>query len=378
MSEVKAICLNDLEKQSFYSFVLLYLGSSFVFVMLSGYWYFNAQKNSLESETYYKLTHIADKYSGMIINAQMKGQMLHLPKEKGYEYFLLSPKEAKNYKEGYYEENGYKVLVSSAPQEHLGVKYIVVQTKIYFKRLQSLAVNVLSIMGISFIGIFLISVLLSKLFLQPIRKRVEQIESFLQDISHELNTPITALSMSASRGIKKGVFDKKILTNISISTKQLESIYKSLTYLNFKEKSQEAQMIALKPILEQTIRYYSELTQAKKIEIISNLSELNFTILPLQAELLFSNLLSNAIKYSMPESTIRITLNKEYFLIEDEGVGIAEEKLDAIFKLYERHSSVAGGFGVGLNIVKKICDGAGIEVEVTSLLGEGTQFKLLF
>lgn len=378
MSEDKDICLNDLEKQSFYSFVLLYLGSSFVFVMLSGYWYFNAQKNSLESETYYQLTHIADKYSGLIINAQMKGQMLHLPDEKGYEYFLLSSNEAKNYKAGYYEDNSYKVLVSSAPQEHLGVKYIVVQTKIYFEKLKSLATNVLNIMGISFIGIVIISILLSKLFLQPVRKRVEQIESFLQDISHELNTPITALGMSASRGIKKGVFDKKILTNISISTKQLESIYKSLTYLNFNVKVQEVQMSALKPILEQTIRYYNELTQAKEIEIISDISEISFKILPAQAELLFSNLLSNAIKYSMPESKIRITLNKEYFLIEDEGVGIAEEKLDAIFKLYERHSTVAGGFGVGLNIVKQICDGSGIKVEVTSLLEEGSSFKLLF
>jgi len=369
--------LNDLEKQSFYSFVLLYLSSSFVFVLLSGYWYFNAQKNALESESYYKLTHIADEYSGMIINAQMKGKMLHLPDYKGYEYFLLSAKEAQKYQKGYYESEGYKVLVSASPQEHLGVKYIFIRTKIYFEKLHSLMQNVLSIMGVSFMGIVLISILLSKLFLQPVRKRVAQIEGFIQDISHELNTPITALGMSASRALKKEVFDKKILTNISISTKQLESIYKSLTYLNFNEQTQEAKPIALAPIVKQTIAYYNELTQAKKITIISDITELTFTILPLEAELLFSNLLSNAIKYSLPESTIHITLKEGYFLIEDEGMGIEKEKLDAIFTLYERHSNVAGGFGVGLSIVQQICDKSGIKIEVNSKLGKGSSFKLL-
>lgn len=347
-------------------------------MLLSGYWYFNAQKNSLESDTFYQLHHIADKFSGKIINAQMRGEHLQLPEEKGYEYFLISKNEAKNYKEGYYEKEGYKVLVSSAPQEHLGVKYIFVRTQTYFKKLQALKNYVLSVIGLSFLGIMIISIVLSKLFMRPIHKRVSQIESFIQDVSHELNTPITALGMSASRAIKKGVYDKKILTNISISTKQLESIYKSLTYLNFSEQTQEVQKINLAPILKQVIKYYSELSDAKEISIHSQISDIEFTILQSRAELLFSNLLSNAIKYSMPETTISIVLNKECFCIKDEGVGIAKEKLDEIFTLYSRSSKIAGGFGVGLSIVKQICDEYHVEIEVESQLGEGSQFRLLF
>lgn len=376
MYEGRGISLNDLEKQSFYSFVLLYLISSFAFVLLSGYWYFSAQKNSLESDTYYQLNHIADKFSGMIINAQMRAEHLQLPKKEGYEYFLISKMQAKNYKEGYYEKDGYKVLVSSSPQEHLGVKYIFVRTQKYFEELKALKTYVLTMMGISFVVIVIISILLSRLFMRPVHKRVEQIEGFIQDVSHELNTPITALGMSASRAIKKGVFDKKILTNISISTKQLESIYKSLTYLNFSEQAQIAKMINLAPILKQVIKYYSELSDAKEIIIHTEISDVEFTMLDSRAELLFSNLLSNAIKYSMPETTISIVLNKEYFLIKDEGVGIAQEKLDEIFKLYSRSSNIAGGFGVGLSIVKQICDEYHVEIEVSSELGVGSQFKI--
>ncbi len=80
----------------------------------------------------------------------------------------------------------------------------------------------------------------------------------------------------------------------------------------------------------------------------------------------------------MPNTTITVTLTKSFFSIEDEGVGIETEKLQEIFKLYKRSSNLAGGFGVGLSIVKQICDEFGIKVEVTSELGKGSLFILFW
>ncbi len=370
--------MNELEKKSFYSFVSLYLVSSFLFVLLSGYWYYSAQKNSLESTIYYELNHIADKLSGLIINSQMKGEALNLPNEQGFEYKLVSSDEATKHKPGYFEKDGYKVLISTAPQEHLNVKYVIVKTDTYFKKLAELRKHVLLVMGVSFLLIVSISIILAKLFMKPVHQRMEKIESFIQDVSHELNTPITALKMSASRAIKKEVYDKNILTNISISTKQLESIYKSLTFLNFKQKEQEAEDVNLKDVLLQTLGYYGELIEAKHINIKTELEDVNIHIVPSRAELLFSNLLSNAIKYSMPETTISIKLDKNSFSIEDEGVGIEAKKLDEIFEMYKRQSDIAGGFGVGLNIVKQICDANGIKITVSSEVGKGSKFILSF
>ena len=374
----KGINLNELEKKSFYSFLSLYLVSSLLFVLLSGYWYYSAQKNSLESETYYKLEHFADKLSGKIINAHMMGRPLELPKKKSFEYKLISLDDAQNYDDAYFEKEGYKVLISSSPREHLNIKYVVVKTNSYFQKLAELKKNVLSLMSLSFFVIMIISFFLAKLFMKPVRKRIEQIESFIQDVSHELNTPITALGMSASRAIKKGVYDKKILTNISISTKQLESIYKSLTYLNFTEKEEPKEKLELKPIVERVVNYYSELSSAKFIEVETHLDVTTLNAVESRVELLFSNLLSNAIKYSMPESKVTITLEKNCFCIKDEGVGIAQDKLDEVFKLYSRETNIAGGFGVGLNIVQQICDEYNIKVEVSSTLGEGSEFRLYF
>lgn len=377
MYVAKDIDLNKVEKKSFYSFLFLYLGSSFIFVLLSGYWYYSAQKNSLENMIFYKLQHYADTISGLVINAHMMDKKLILPKmEDGYSFKLIRVDDAEDYEAGYFENNAKKVLVSSATQEHLMIKYVVVSTNTFKENIKTLQNDVIKIMISVFMLIVLISWFLSKLFMRPIHEKMNQIEQFIQDISHELNTPITALSMSAKRGLQKKVYDPKILLNISISTKQLYSIYKSLAYLNFSTQEQVISDFPVKPLLQQTIEYYKELLESKNIELVTELEDVTMVAVDSKIELLFSNLLSNAIKYSMPNTQIRIKLKENFFSIEDQGVGIEEKKIEEIFKLYERNSTFAGGFGVGLNIVKKICDEFGIHIEVKSKMDEGSCFTL--
>lgn len=378
ISEDKGIVLNSVEKKSFYSFLSLYLGSSLIFVLLSGYWYYSAQKNTLESMTYYKMQHIADTISSLIINAHMMNEKLQLPlmHEEGFSYELVPIKNQDIYKEGYFEKDGFKILVSASPQEHLMIKYVVIKTDRYDIAVTKLQKKVLSIILLIFGTIMIISWVLSKLFMRPIREKIEQIEHFIQDISHELNTPITALTMSSKRALQKKVYDEKTLKNISISTKQLYSIYKSLTYLSFSSKEQEVQNVELAPILLQSLEYYRELLEAKNIKIHKDLEDASLIAIDTRVELLFSNLISNAIKYSLPSTEITVTLKKNYFSIEDQGVGIAPDKLNEIFKIYERNSNLAGGFGVGLHIVQQICDEFKITIQVESQLQKGSKFIL--
>ncbi len=387
MSEGKAIALNSLEKKSFYSFLGLYIGSSILFVLLSGYWYYVAQKNAIESNTYYKLRHLSEQISSAIINAQMRGTTLSLPTvDPEFSYALISTQN-KLIKgsllkgidingNAYYEKDGHMILVSDGPLEHLNIKYVVVTTTQYHHLLQKLKELVLTMMAAIILMIIFVAWVLARIFMRPIHQKVEQIEQFIQDISHELNTPITALQMSSKRALQKKVYDEKILTNISISTKQLYTIYQSLIYLNFTSPEQKAQKVDLKPLLEESISFYSELSRAKHIEIVSELSSSHMTIVTERARLLFSNLISNAIKYSMPETTITIALKEGFFSIRDEGVGIEKKKLREIFKPYERSSDIAGGFGVGLSIVAQICKEFDITIDVTSELGKGSCFTL--
>ncbi|MDA3945489.1 MAG: HAMP domain-containing sensor histidine kinase [Helicobacteraceae bacterium] len=379
--------MNNLEKRSFYSFLSLYIGSSFLFLALAGFWYYTAQKNALQNNSYFQMQHYSDKVSAAIINAHMQGGSLHLPAAAPQtELTLIStqndvvygalPHEISILKNNFSILENRSILISDTPQEHLNIKYVIVQSSIFHQELEALLAHVLLVMIVIALGIVSVAWVLSKIFMRPIRQKVEQIEQFVQDISHELNTPITALKMSAKRAMQKGVYDEKILTNISISTKQLYSIYQSLAYLNFSTPKQQPETIDLQPILEESIAYYAELSRAKNISFDTAISSASLLITEERAKLLFSNLISNAIKYSMPNTTITVTLKEHVFSIQDEGVGIAEEKIKEIFKPYERGSHIAGGFGIGLSIVKQICDEFKININVESEIDKGSCFTL--
>ncbi len=379
--------MNNLEKRSFYSFLALYIGSSFLFLTLSGFWYYTAQKNALQNNNYFQMQHYSDKVSAAIINAHMHGGGLHLPAPPPQtELTLVStqndvvygalPQDIKTLKNNFLVFDESTILISDAPQEHLNIRYVIVQSGTFHRELESLLAHVLLITLIIALGIVSVAWVLSKIFMRPIHQKVEQIEQFVQDISHELNTPITALQMSTKRAMQKGVYDEKILTNISISTKQLYNIYQSLAYLNFSTPKQEPETIDLQPVLEESIAYYAELSRAKNIHFETHLEPAELLITEDRAKLLFSNLISNAIKYSMPNTTITIRLKKGLFSIQDQGVGIAEEKIKEIFKPYARGSQIAGGFGIGLSIVKQICDEFNIRIDVTSEVDKGSYFTI--
>ncbi|MEE8589612.1 MAG: histidine kinase dimerization/phospho-acceptor domain-containing protein, partial [Sulfurimonadaceae bacterium] len=250
--------MNNLEKRSFYSFLTLYIGSSFLFLALAGFWYYTAQKNTLQSSNYYQMQHFSDKVSAAIINSHMRGGGLHLPATpQQTELTLIStqndvvygslPQDIKTFKNDFLELDNSSILISDTPQEHLNIKYVIIQSTAFHKELEALLAYVLLVMIVIALGIVLVAWILSKIFMRPIHQKVEQIEQFVQDISHELNTPITALQMSSKRALQKGVYDEKILTNISISTKQLYSIYQSLAFLNFSTPKEAPKQLALQP-----------------------------------------------------------------------------------------------------------------------------------
>jgi len=379
--------MTDLETNSFYSFLGLYIASSLLFISLVGYWYYEAQKSALINETYYKLEHLADVKSGEIIMAHMSGEPVKdvfVPKDitlalvdtsgKVVEGKLIDPEMA--FETGYFEWNGYNILISDAPHEHMNIKYVVVQSDMLSSQLAALQQTVLKVLALVFIFIIIVAWLLSKLFMKPVRERVDQIERFLNDITHELNTPISSLSMATDQALKQGECTEKTLRNVSISTKQLYDIYRSLTYLNFKKKEEVFEVLQLDEILKKSVAYYKPLADIKRIAFETDIHETTCIVPESQITLLFGNLIGNAIKYSSQRSTIVITLKARVLTIKDEGIGIETDKQKEIFEKFKRGTSYSGGFGVGLNIVKSICDEHGIKIELDSELGVGTEFRL--
>ena len=387
--EVLVTDMNELEKRSFYSFLGLYIVSSLIFLSGIAYWYYIAQKKALSNETYYKLQHIADIKSGDIIMAHMKGIKLKVfDVPKGIVLALIDTKgkivegelmtSTIPIKEGYYYSRNYNIFISNAPKEHLNIAYVVAQSSTLQSELAQLKKDVLKVLVVSIFLIIIIAWLLSKLFMKPVRERVEQVERFINDITHELNTPITALLMTTNQALKQEHYTKKTLNNISISTKQLYDIYTSLTYLNFSSKKEVTKEINISEVLQKSIEYYEPLCQIKRISIEVAIEPYFFAIPKDQLQLLYGNLIGNAIKYSWANSTMYISLKEGIFSIKDEGIGIEPTKQKAIFEKFKRGTEYAGGFGIGLNIVKSICDEYGIAIKLDSIPNKGTEFRLFF
>ncbi len=381
--------MNELEKRSFYSFLGLYLVSSFLFLILIGYWYYVAQKNALENEMHYKLQHITDVKSGEIIMAHMQGKTLKKMKvPKDVTLALISSEgaivdgtlvlEKIPEQSGYLNQNGYEVFVSDAPREHLNIKYVVAQSDTLSHALEKLKMTVITVMLVVALLLSIIAWILSKLFMKPLRQKVEQIERFINDVTHELNTPITSLSMATNQALKIDKCTTKTLKNISISTKQLYDIYSSLTYLNFSDKKEVSEVLDISKVLQESISYYAPLCDSKKIKVEVDIETTMFNIPQVQLKLLYGNLIGNAIKYSPVNSTLKLSLKERVFCIQDEGIGIEEAKQKEIFDKFKRGTEYSGGFGVGLSIVKSICDEYGIRIELDSVPDKGTEFRLRF
>ncbi|CAI6148337.1 MAG: Adaptive-response sensory-kinase SasA [uncultured Sulfurimonas sp.] len=379
--------MNKITKRSFYSFLALYLISSFIFLVFAAYWFFTSQVAMERNNNYYRMTQIADKVSSDIIQAHMMDKQYSLESFPHAKVAMLDDKKhimQGNFKHeidfsrNFYMANDSFTLLSDRANGHLNIAYVVVQSNQYNKNITALKNRVAYTVIFTAIFIIIISVFLSYMFLKPIKEKMEEIEQFVKDTTHELNTPITALMMSTSRLKSKKVYDEKINKNISISTKQLYEIYSSLSFLSFDNKKEQAELLYFDTIVETSVAYFSELLERKKIEIVVNLEPCPLMISPTKAKMLINNLLSNSIKYSKPNSKITLTLSENSFSIKDEGIGIAQDKLDEIFTRFVRANSYAGGFGVGLNIVESIVREYKYKINIDSKVDVGTTVTLNF
>ncbi|WP_457747802.1 sensor histidine kinase [Sulfurimonas sp.] len=379
--------MNNITKKSFYSFLALYLISSFIFLALAAYWFYTSQVAMEKNANFNKMNNIADIVSSQVIYADMSKEPFTLEK---FDYGvvalfdrnkkLLYGKTLQNvdFDKSFYMNNGIFTLVSQRAAEHLKVKYIVVQSSQCVQNIKAIQNKIAYTVVLTAFLIIVIAIFLSYIFLKPLRDKMQEIEEFVKDTTHELNTPITALMMSTSRLKSKKEYDDKIVKNISISTKQLYDIYSSLSFLSFDVKSEKPVELDFKEVVEEDILYFEELLEKKNIALKKSLIECPIVIAPTKAKMLINNLLSNAIKYSNPNSIIKITTTKNSFTIEDEGIGIAKNKLEKIFQRFVRANSYAGGFGVGLSIVEGIIQEYNYSIAIDSKENRGTTITISF
>ncbi|MDP1785545.1 MAG: HAMP domain-containing sensor histidine kinase [Sulfuricurvum sp.] len=221
--------------------------------------------------------------------------------------------------------------------------------------------------------------LLSKLFLHPLRDAITKLDQFIRDTTHELNTPLSVITMSIEQLDRKTLDARhlKHIDRIDVASRTISNLYNDLAFLISYEHTQKHNFtIELLPLLEERIDYFHPVADAKKISLHLDLHPSNLLIDREKMIRIIDNLLSNAIKYNKPSGDIYITLTQNFLCVRDTGIGIQSDKINQIFNRYTRFDEANGGFGIGLNIIQMICKEYKFEIHVESQVAQGTTFTI--
>ncbi|MBB4803984.1 signal transduction histidine kinase [Flavobacterium nitrogenifigens] len=218
-----------------------------------------------------------------------------------------------------------------------------------------------------------------------------QQKQFTSDASHEMQTPLAAIKgiievlLRKPRTAEQYELKMKEVLN---QTNRLSQLYDQLLLLARLEsnvlKSNKKQIV-LHTSIEKCINNHEVIVNENKV-IINNTVPNEVLVLAdtLLLEMILDNLISNAIKYNKTGGNIYISWDKSDRLlsIKDEGVGIEADKLQLIFNRFYRiddsRNSQVPGNGIGLSIVKRICEVQNIFLSVDSIQNQGTTFQLQF
>ena len=376
------------EKSILVKFVSLYLISTFILLSVIAYLIYNMQYQSIYNLSISNLETISSKISSRIITSDMKNEKLDFKSlcssDKGIKFALFDENnnniftdltqeipinlDAKNYL-----SDKHIITIDKSTVGHLGVNAIVMINDTFQSQIRTVLIQIAIASIFCYIIICAVGYYLMQLFMRPIQNERKRLDNFIKDTTHELNTPITALMICTNKQTPRS---EKNMERIYLSSKRISQIYKDLTHFFLDQnKKKEIKNICLKTIIKKELEYFDLLASKKNIttkfiedETCVNMDEEDF-------KRILGNVLSNAIKYNNRGGEIIVSLQNNKLAIKDNGIGIDEKEQANIFNRYYRATEQDGGFGLGLNIVNKICKEYKIGIDVKSKLKSGTTFS---
>jgi heavy metal sensor kinase len=229
------------------------------------------------------------------------------------------------------------------------------------------------------------------LMISRLEDAINSSKQFVADASHELRTPLAVLRGELENLAQDAQLKSQTRETLGSSLEEVDRLAEivegllALSRLDTGEARAEWVRFDLAALVATTADQMSLLAEDKHITVVCDSSE-RVMIEGDQARLkqVVVNLLDNAIKYTPNGGRIKLKIAQEegnaVLDVADDGIGIPPEALPHVFKRFFRvdgsRSRDQGGAGLGLSIVKSICDAHGARVEVSSTPGQGSRFRI--
>jgi len=377
------------ERRSLARFLSIYLLSTFLLFSIASWIFYDStkhhmldqQKELLEYESDRTITklrelHMSDsqrlKYP--IPNNQVNTTIYDI--DKNYIFGTTKQKYPTNIADS--EET--LQMVSKVFPHYLGVGYLLLTKAVDHTPMVELRERILLFMLIGGLVFLVLGYYLGKLFVSPMRDAMAQMNRFIQDTTHEMNTPIstilTNIEMIETFGKYDGNADE--LNRIAIASKTLSHIYDDLAYLNLNhDYHRDIRHLNFSDLLNERLEYFSSMCSAKMLRVSTSiLEDIYLDIDQNDAIRLIDNIISNGIKYNRPKGTLSIMLSDKTFIISDTGIGIKSTSMDIIMERFRRVDSSEGGFGIGLSIIQQIVDYYKYSIQIESEFNKGTKVTI--
>ena len=221
--------------------------------------------------------------------------------------------------------------------------------------------------------------------ISELEKTNDELNRFVYSTSHDLRSPLASvMGILNLAKMENSVQDPNgYLGMIETCVNKMDTfIQKIIEYYKSIRVEQEYTRIDFNVLLDESIQLFK--MQRPDITYSLNVHQDNvFMNDAFRMSVIIDNLISNAVKYQKPsepnpkvEVTVKSDERKATIKIEDNGVGILDNHLNNIFKMFFRSNNTVNGLGIGLYIVKEALTRIGGEISVHSTHGEGTAFYL--
>ena len=331
------------------------------------------------------------------LDQDLKAELMNNGINLQYHFTVSTPDGREIYRCSDYTDSGEdysysQVLFRNDPASKMGV------VKVHFPDMDSYIFSSVRFMipSVIFTLVLLVTFIFTIVIIFRQKRYTEMRNDFINNMTHELKTPISSISLAAQMLNDETVTKSSSMMShlggvINDEAKRLRFLVEKVLQMSMFERKKaifKMKQLDLNEMVESVANTFTLRVEHTGGKIYTEIEAVNSTIYvdEMHFQNVIFNLMDNAVKYRKPDRPINIyirTWNDDtslYLSIRDTGVGIKKDNLKKVFeRFYRVHTGNVHdvkGFGLGLAYVKKIIDLHKGDITVESEYGKGTKFTI--